>query len=82
MDSTAVSRVRRLRNLATFAEPAAEPEAKEPAPAEPGAVTPQNVYYDNLAFFNTPYYRRWHVVATQPREPAPRSVPCSTYVLF
>ena len=61
-------RVRRLRSLDTFSEPAPEPEAKEPAPAEPAVVSPKNSDYYYVPWFNTPYHRRLRVVATQPRE--------------
>ena len=71
-------RVRKLRSLGTFAEPVPEPEAREPALAELGAVSPEKVDSYHRAWFNTPYHRRWHVVAMQTREPALRSVPCST----
>ena len=60
-----------------MAELASEPEAKGPAPAEPGAESPKNGNDYYLAWFNTLYHRRWHIVATQTREPASRSVPCT-----
>ena len=50
-------RVRRLRSLGTFAEPAPDPEAKEPAPAEPWAVSPKIADYCYLARFNTLHHR-------------------------
>ena len=70
--------VRRLQGPCTFAEPAPEPEAKEPAPAEPTAVSRRTADYYYLARFNTPYNRPWHVLATQTRETASRSMPYST----
>ena len=51
---------------------------KYPAPAEPGAVSPKDVDHYYLAWFNPLYRNRLHVVATQTREPASRSMPCTT----
>ena len=63
------ARIRRLRSPDTFLEPAS---------AGPGAVSPINVDCHCLAWFNTPYHRRWYADATKTPEPAARSVPCST----
>ena len=57
---------------------APDPKVEEPAPAEPRAVPPKIANYYYLACFNTLHHRRWHVVATQTREPASRSVSYTT----
>ena len=80
--SPPTSRVRRLQSHGTFAEPTPVPEVKQPALVEPGAVPPKNVEYYYLVWFNTPYHRRWHVVATQTREPASLRLGCSTCVVL
>ena len=41
-----------------------------------GGSIPINVDYYDLAWFNTPYHRCWHVVAKQTCDPASHRVPC------
>ena len=50
---------------------------KSAGSGEAGAVPPKNLYHCYIAWFNPPYYHRWHIVATQTREVASRSVPYS-----